>query len=113
MTPEGQVELAADRLMCQSLGYTSIHFSMRRASHQTPGIPDRRYYNGVRRHAFWFEAKAPGKERDQSVYQKAFQAMCEAVGEDYVLGGITELVKYLEGRGICRALPSGAILHKP
>jgi hypothetical protein len=111
VTPEGKVEMAADRLMGEALGYTSIHFSQRRASAQTPGIPDRRYYKG--RHAFWFEAKAPGKERDQSPYQKAFQVMCEVAGEDYVLGGIPELVTYLDRLGICRQLPSGAIVHDP
>jgi hypothetical protein len=119
MTPEGRVELAADRLMA-TLSYTSVHFSQRRASGQSEGIADRKYYADYRRegrahrHTFWFEAKAPGKEKNQSEDQRKFQRMVEHAGEDYVLGGISELVTYLNGLGIhVRELPSGGIEYDP
>lgn len=119
MTPEGRVELAADRLMA-TLNYTSVHFSQRRASRQTLGVPDRKYYADYRRdgerhrHTFWFEAKAPGKEKTQRPDQLKFQLMVQSAGEDYVLGGISELVTYLNNNGITvRELPSGGIEYDP
>lgn len=113
--PEKKVEAACDRLM-SSLGYTAVRFSMARATMQTPGIPDRKYYanftrNGQEfRHTFWFEAKA---ETKQSEYQKLFQIMVERAGEDYVCGGVPELVDYLDKKGVCRQLKSGVIEHIP
>jgi len=101
---EKKVEAACDRLMA-SLGYTAIRFSQARATMQTPGIPDRKYYR--EKHTFWFEAKAATK---QSYHQKCFEHLARQAGEDYVLGGVPELVEYLDKLGICRELPSGAIL---
>lgn len=111
--PEKKVEAACDRLMA-SLGYTAVRFSMARATMQTPGIPDRKYYANFTqrgrefRHTFWFEAKAG--TNIQSEYQKLFQLMVERAGEDYVCGGIPELVAYLDKLGICRELQSGVIV---
>ena len=80
------------------LGWTAIKFSMpstRKAVRQTPGIPDRKYYRDT--DSFWFEAKM--EDGRQSEDQKKFQAMAEAAGELYVLGGLTELTKFLQGWG--------------
>jgi len=89
---EKDVERQCDSLMAQ-LGWVAIRFSQARASHQTEGIPDRRYYHAGRRLALWFEAKAPnGRQRPA---QKQFQKMCESCGEVYVLGGVDELAAAL------------------
>jgi hypothetical protein len=80
---EKDEERLADDLMAK-LGYTVIRFSQARATKQTEGIPDRRYYHVERQHALWFECKAAtGRQRPA---QRAFQTMCEACGETYVLG---------------------------
>lgn len=91
---EKHVELACDRLMA-ALGWTSIHFSQARATRQTPGIPDRKYYQG--RFTFWLEVKRPGGK--QSPHQVAFQRMCEDAGELYCLGGVDELRLFLTAHG--------------
>lgn len=106
---EKDVESACDRLMA-AIGWTAVRFSQARATMQTPGIPDRKYYRGAARSAdtvlpravesFWFECKRDGGK--QSRYQRDFQEMCEAAGEHYVLGGLAELTTWLERRGIIR-----------
>lgn len=105
---EKEVEHQCDQLMLQ-LGWRIVRFSMARATRQTFGIPDRRFYppqpeykrpSTVMRRAFWMEVKRPGGK--QSEHQRKFQAMVEADGEDYVLGGIPELVQYLNDKGIQR-----------
>jgi len=80
---EKQVERAGDRFMAQ-MGFTSIHFSQARATMQTPGIPDRKYYNIERGVSCWWEAKA--EDGEQSEPQHRFQRMTEACGEVYLLG---------------------------
>lgn len=87
---EKHVEAACDRLMA-GLGYTAIRFSQARATMQSPGIPDRKYYNGG--HSFWLEVKRPGGK--QSDYQRVFQFLAESAGEQYVLGGLDELARFL------------------
>ena len=57
--------------LCALAGCTPIHFSQARASKQTPGIPDRRYYAPKGGLAFWVEVKAPNGR--QSEAQRAFQ----------------------------------------
>lgn len=95
---EKDVEAACDRLMV-GLGYTPIRFSQPRNTMQTPGIPDRRYYKADRmfppaaHHSFWFECKRPGGK--QSPAQLAFQQLVVSCGEQYVLGGLDELARYL------------------
>lgn len=61
---EKEEERACDRLVF-AMGGDVIRFSQSRATHQTEGIPDRRYR--VKGMAFWFEVKADdGKlTRDQ------------------------------------------------
>jgi hypothetical protein len=87
---EKQVEGECDKLVTL-MGWSVVRFSQARASRQTPGIPDRKYYKGSR--TFWFECKAEGgKQRPE---QKAFQEMCEEAGELYVLGGLEELQAFL------------------
>ncbi len=88
---EKQVERNCDRLM-DALGWTSIHFSMARATNQTPGIPDRKYYKA--NHTFWLEVKRSGGK--QSAYQAEFQRMCQEADELYCLGGEEELKAFLE-----------------
>lgn len=85
---EKQVEAMGDRLM-EQMGWRSIHFSQARASRQTPGIPDRKYYHRALGVTLWWEAKKPGGK--QRPAQREFQQDAEACGEVYVLGGVEEL----------------------
>jgi len=88
-----------------SLGFTSIHFSQARATQQTPGIPDRRYYSPDRGAAVWWEAKtAIGRP---SAFQTAFRALVESVGEEYVLGTEEALVEWAVGKGFVERLANG------
>ena len=101
---EKQVEQLGDRLMAV-LGFTAIRFSQARATMQTPGIPDRRYYSPERRSAVWWEAKTEiGR---QSAFQRAFQALVEAVGEEYVVGTDEALTDWAVGKGFVERLPNG------
>ena len=103
---EKEVEHQCDNLM-KSLGWTIVRFSQARATKQTRGIPDRRYYPPkdapaiapeVWPLAFWFECKKSGGK--QSVYQAEFEKMCTSAGDHYVLGGLKELAQYLREQGI-------------
>lgn len=87
---EKNVEAIGDRMM-ELLGFTSVHFSQARATRQTPGIPDRKYYRG--KITLWWEAKT--SEGRQSKAQRAFQEMAEAAGEHYVLGTDDDLKAWL------------------
>jgi hypothetical protein len=89
---EKDEEREGDRLMA-FYGFEVVRFSQARATMQTEGIPDRRYYHRERKLALWWEAKsASGKQRKA---QRAFQEMCEAVGEVYVLGTVHALAMWL------------------
>lgn len=89
---EKQEQEMGDRMMA-ALGFTSIHFSQARASQQTPGIPDRKYYHTGRRITLWWEAKrTKGK---QSPAQVAFQEMAQACEETYVYGTHDDLATAL------------------
>lgn len=80
-----------------ALGFTAVRFSQARATQQSPGIPDRRYYDAERRAAVWWEAKTEiGRP---SAYQVAFRAMCEACGEEYVIGTDDALLDWLVAKG--------------
>jgi hypothetical protein len=81
---EKQVEHAGDRFMVGQMGFKSIHFSQPRATMQTPGISDRRYYNTTRRVSAWWEAK--GEDGRQTKAEWEFQQIVEACGEVYLLG---------------------------
>jgi hypothetical protein len=103
---EKDVEHACDRLM-MLMGWRIVRFSQARATMQTPGIPDRKYYAPDEYRGafiasvpltFWFECKREGGK--QSDYQKRFQKMCEAAGEHYVLGGVDELTAWLSSKGL-------------
>lgn len=101
---EKDVEHACDKLM-NMLGWSVVRFSQPRNSMQTPGIPDRRYYpplqiRGSGYRGFWMEVKRQGGK--QSLHQMAFERMCENAGEDYVLGGVDELLAYLNRKGISK-----------
>lgn len=89
---EKDEEKAGDELM-DLYGFKSIHFSQARASHQTEGIPDRKYYHVGRKLTLWWEAKAADGE--QSKVQREFQEMCEACGEVYLLGTVDVLAVWL------------------
>jgi hypothetical protein len=109
---EKDVEHAGDNLM-QAHGFTVVRFSQPRASKQTAGIPDRRYYRaelgrssgigGVvfsNPHALWWEAKAANGK--QSPAQREFQTMAEECGETYLVGTEAVLRDYLARAGLLR-----------
>lgn len=75
-------------------GFQVVRFSQARASQQTEGIPDRRYYHTEWGVAIWWEAKREGGK--QRPAQKRFQVMCEACGEWYVVGPLDVLQAQLE-----------------
>lgn len=88
-----------------ALGFTAVRFSQARATRQTPGIPDRRYYSPERRAAVWWEAKTEiGRA---SAFQVAFRAMCEACGEEYVMGTEDALIDWAVSKGYAKRLPNG------
>lgn len=87
------------------LGFTAIRFSQARATMQTPGIPDRRYYSSDRQVAVWWEAKTEiGRP---SPFQVAFRGLVESVGEEYVLGTDEALVDWAVAKGFAERLPNG------
>lgn len=98
---EKHVERDGDKFM-ENLGFTAVRLSQSRASRQTPGIPDRKYYHLTRGITLWWEAKRP--KGVQSFKQKVFQEMAQQCGEVYALGGVEELkntlVKLVRDRGI-------------
>lgn len=82
-----------------------VRFSQARPTQQTPGIPDRRYYSPARGVAVWWEAKTEiGRP---SAHQVAFRAMCEACGEEYVIGTDDALVEWAVSKGYAEKLPNG------
>ena len=85
---EKHVEHAGDQLMA-ALGFEIVRLSQSRASRQTPGIPDRKYYHIGHGLTLWWEAKRPGGR--QSHCQMTFQLMVESCGEYYALGGVDKL----------------------
>lgn len=89
---EKQVEAAGDRAM-RLLGFAAIRFSQPRATMQTSGIPDRRYYHGGRKLALWWEAKKAGGR--QSPSQIVFQAVAESCGELYCVGTDDDLARFV------------------
>lgn len=93
---EKTVETSGDQFM-ESLGFKAIHFSQPRNTMQTPGIPDRRYYNPMRDCALWWEAKtAVGYASGPQV---AFRLLVEAVGEIYLIGTDDVLHEWAIQRG--------------
>lgn len=105
--PEKAVEAKIDDL-CRTAGCVAIRFSQARASRQSPGIPDRRYYHPAPpRLAFWVEAKAPNGR--QSPAQRTFQALCDLCGDIYVLGGYREVLEFLIRAELWR-LPEGVTI---
>ncbi len=95
---EDKLQHDGEELM-RALGFEVVHFSMKRASKQTPGIPDDKFYHRERRLTLWWEVKAEWGE--QSPAQRVFQEMCEACGEIYVLGTLAILRTWLAGRRVC------------
>jgi len=74
-----------------------VRYSQARATQQTPGIPDRRYYSPRNRMAVWWEAKTViGRP---SAFQVAFRRICEACGEAYVIGTDDALAEWLIAKG--------------
>jgi hypothetical protein len=80
---EKQEQSMGDRVL-GNMNFKSIHFSQARASQQTEGIPDRKYYSEERGFTFWWEAKA--SDGKQSKAQAEFEQMAVACGEVYLLG---------------------------
>ena len=80
---EKDEERLGDDFMAR-LGYDVIRLSQARASRQSLGVPDRKYFNPARGVAVWWEAKrAGGKQRPEQAW---FQRTAEACGEVYVCG---------------------------
>jgi hypothetical protein len=93
---EKRHEAEGDKLLL-ALGWEAVRLSEARRTKKTPGVPDRRYYHRRRRAAFWWEVKADaGRQRPD---QRAFQEMCEACGEVYVLGKLEALKTWLVAAG--------------
>jgi len=107
---EKQVEATGDLLMA-ALGFTAIRFSQARATQQTPGIPDRRYYSPDRRAAVWWEAKT--EIGLPSAFQKAFRAMCESCGEEYVIGTEEALLGWVVSKGYAERIGPHGLRRLP
>lgn len=89
---EDEHVVEGDRLM-RSLGFDAVHFSQKRRSKVTAGIPDNRYYHRRRRLFVWWESKAAWGR--QSPAQREFQLMCDESGDPYVLGTLGALKQWL------------------
>ena len=84
---ERQEESRCDELI-EKLGGDVVRFSQARATHQTYGIPDRRYrVYGV---AFWWEVKLPGAQYYEDQY--AFACAEYRAGQIIGVGGFDQLV---------------------
>lgn len=107
---EKQVEHAGDRFMA-NLGFIAQRFSQARATMQSPGIPDRKYYNSERGVSCWWEAKAEdGKQREA---QYRFQQQAEACGEVYLLGTEEVLAAWCQDGCPCASTcHSLSVLHE-
>lgn len=90
---EKQVEQSGDKFMA-TMGFDSVHFSQPRATKQTRGIPDRKYYNNARGVSCWWEAKA--EDGRQSEDQRRFQRACEECFEVYLLGTEESLIAWCQ-----------------
>lgn len=90
-TLEKDHEHKGDQLMAE-YGFVVIRFSQSRATQQTEGIPDRRYYSPARGLAFWWEAKAEGGK--QRAAQRDFMALCDATGDVYYCGTFDALAAW-------------------
>ena len=102
---EKQVEHSGDLLMA-ALGFTVIRFSQARATMQSAGIPDRKYFNPEKRLALWWECKREGGR--VSAFQEAFKRVAEACGETVVVGTDSVLLDWCVERGLCeRVGPAG------
>lgn len=94
---EKKHEHEGDKLML-ALGFEVVKFSHPSRTKQTPGIPDRKYYNRRRGVTFWWESKADaGAQRPD---QRVFQEMAESCGEIYVLGNLEALKCWIADNGI-------------
>jgi hypothetical protein len=78
-------------------GYTVIRISQTRATMQTCGIPDRKYFHPVWGHALWWEVKRQ-KHGRVSGAQFAFALLAKACGEEHVIGPFDALRRYMEQR---------------
>lgn len=107
---EKHVVAAADKQL-RALGFIVVNFSQPRATKQTAGIPDRRFYHVGRRICFWWEAKAPGGH--QSPAQREFQDWCEMTGDGYALGTDQDLYRWLVARYPLRWDESGNLVWIP
>jgi hypothetical protein len=92
---EKAIVAAADKQL-RALGFIIVNFSQPRASKQTAGIPDHRFYHPARGLCFWWEAKSPTGE--QSPAQRSFQHWCDATGDPYCLGTDQDLYRWLLAR---------------
>src|ERR1051326_7436712 len=70
-------------------GYEVIRLSQSRATMQTEGVSDRRYYHRGWKHAVWREAKREGGK--QRARQRWFEELVTGCGEEYVCGAAAGL----------------------
>ena len=81
----------------KQFGCEVVSFSQPFAAKQTAGIADLRIRHRGRKRVAWFEVKA--EDGEQSPAQKVFQEGEEAVGQRYVMGGLSELLSLLREWG--------------
>lgn len=96
---EKRVEADGDAFM-ELLGFTPIRLSQPRATCQSAGIPDRKYFNARKGIALWWEAKT--EKGKQSPAQRAFQINAESCGETYILGTDAALITWARDKGMIR-----------
>lgn len=101
---ERDMQRAVIRLY-ESVGCRVVRFSQTRATRQTPGIPDLKVYCPRKGVTWWMEVKAPGGKQEPE--QQVFQALAEACGETYVLGGLEVALRQLERVGVVPILAPG------
>jgi hypothetical protein len=91
-------------------GFHPFRMSQRRASNQTPGLPDLVCYHVRLRLEVTHEVKSGWASVTPA--QREFAALRSLVGHDHLVGGVRELVDYLVQHDLARrvATPPGYIL---
>ncbi len=87
-SPETLVGRQCDEL-AERAGFKVVRFSQRRASEQTPGIPDRYYRHKARGFRLWFEVKVPGDRLTRDQHEFLVEEL--AAGGLAACGGFEEL----------------------
>lgn len=93
---EKQTQVRVVRIL-EAYGAIVCNLSQPRNTMQAPGLGDLFVFLPRHKRTAWIEVKRPGGK--QSDAQKGFEVMCRSCNQDYVCGGVQEVLVYLESLG--------------